>query len=85
MVILLADATPLVGAVLIPIALKYNYRMAMRRRRRILGIIILLVSLALLIWGLWPLASASRLIPVPPSEMQLPTPQSLWWAWGSFL
>jgi hypothetical protein len=59
--------------------------MAIRRTRRILGLIILLVSLVLLIWSLWPLASASRLIPVPPAEMQLPTPQSLWWAWGSFV
>jgi high-affinity Fe2+/Pb2+ permease len=80
MVILLADASPLVGAVLIPIALKYNCAMAMRRTRRIVGIVILFISLALLIWGFWPLARASRIIPLPPSEMQLPTPQSLLWA-----
>ena len=73
------------GVVLMGISLKYNYRMAMRRIPRILGIIILLVSLALLIWGIWPLASTSRLIPVPPSDMQLPTPQSLWWVWEYFV
>ncbi len=69
---------------LIRILFMYNCGMAMRRIRRILGIVILLISLALLIWGFWPLAQASRIIPVPPSEMQLPTPQSLWWAWGLF-
>jgi hypothetical protein len=62
----------------------YNYGMAMRRTRRILGIVILLISLALLFWGFWPLAQASRIIPVPPAEMQLPTPQSLWWVWVCF-
>jgi hypothetical protein len=67
-----------------PFTLMYNYGMAMRRTRRILGIVILLISLALLIWGFWPLAQASRIIPVPPAEMQLPTPQSLWWAWVCF-
>ena len=69
---------------LIRILFMYNCGMAMRRIRRIVGIVILLISLALLIWGFWPLAQASRIIPVPPSEMQLPTPQSLWWAWGLF-
>lgn len=66
------------------ILLMYNYDMARRRTRRILGIIILLLSLALLIWGFWPLAQVTRLIPVPQSDMQLPTPQSLWWAWALF-
>ncbi len=69
---------------LIPFMLMYNCSMATRKLRRVLGIVILLISLALLIWGFWPLAQASRLIPVPPSEMQLPTPQGLWWAWVSF-
>lgn len=66
------------------ILLKYNYDMARRRIRRIVGIIILLLSLALLIWGFWPLAQVTRVIPVPPSDMQLPTPQSLWWASALF-
>ncbi len=69
---------------LIRILFMYNCGMAMRKIRRIVGIVILLISLTLLIWGFWPLARASRIIPVPPSEMQLPTPQSLLWALGLF-
>ncbi len=81
-------STLLVGGkerMLILIVLMYNCSMATRKLRRVLGIVILLISLALLIWSFWPLAQASRLVPVPPAEMQLPTPQSLWWAWGLFV
>ncbi len=44
----------------------------------ILGLLILVVSLLILAWSLWPLGYASRSVPIPPAEMQLPTP-------GSFL
>ena len=45
--------------------------------RRIIGILILLVSLAILLWGLWPVASEIRMLPVSPTEMQLPQPGGL--------
>ena len=48
--------------------------MKIRTLRRVLAILILLLSLALLIWGLWPWFEFSNVVPVPPSEMQLPTP-----------
>jgi hypothetical protein len=52
----------------------YNTAMISPRLRRILGILILLISLALLCWGIWPLEELSRSVPIAPTEMQLPTP-----------
>ncbi|MBN1146507.1 MAG: hypothetical protein JXA78_04575 [Anaerolineales bacterium] len=43
-----------------------------KRARHILGIVMLLISLVILAWGLWPLAVEVRTLPVSPSEMQLP-------------
>ena len=40
--------------------------------RRLVGVIILLVSLVLLLWSLWPLATEVRSVPVAPGDMQLP-------------
>ena len=48
----------------------------MRRLRIILGIVILSVSIALLIWGYKPLDREVRTQPLDSSEMQLPTPVS---------
>ena len=48
------------------------YPMDKAKIRRILGIIILLVSLVILLWGLWPLANEVRTVPVAPGDMQLP-------------
>ncbi|MEJ2706446.1 MAG: hypothetical protein P8074_02415 [Anaerolineales bacterium] len=39
-----------------------------------LGILILLISLVILCWGIWPLEELSRSVPIAPTEMQLPTP-----------
>jgi hypothetical protein len=47
--------------------------------RRILGLLILLISLAILIWGVWPYADQTRSVPIQPGDMQLPTPESLLW------
>lgn len=49
----------------------------MRRVRIILGIVILSVSIALLIWAYKPLDREVRTQPLDSSEMQLPTPISL--------
>ncbi len=53
----------------------YNHDMA-RKIRLFLAIIILTVSLALLVWGLWPTLVETRIVPVEPGQMQLPTPVS---------
>lgn len=50
----------------------------MNRRLRILvGVLILALSITLLIWGFVPLDRITRTEPVPPSDLQLPTPTSL--------
>ncbi|MBN2550590.1 MAG: hypothetical protein JXB15_15605 [Anaerolineales bacterium] len=52
--------------------------MKIHRVRRIVALMILLISLALLIWGIWPYAPEFRNVPISPADMQLSTP-------GSFL
>jgi hypothetical protein len=48
----------------------------MRRIRIIVGLILLVISLALLIWGLMPSRRETRTQPISPTELQLPTPSS---------
>ena len=48
----------------------------MRNARIILGLIVLILSCALLIWGLLPARRETRTQPISPSELQLPTPTS---------
>jgi hypothetical protein len=48
-----------------------------RRLRIILGVLILVLSIALLIWGFMPLDRITRTQPIVPSDLQLPTPVSL--------
>jgi hypothetical protein len=55
----------------------YNNGMA-RKIRLFLAILILTASLALLVWGLWPNPEETRIVPVEPGQMQLPTPVSLY-------
>ena len=47
-----------------------------RRVRIIIGVLILAISIALLIWGFKPLGREVRTRPIAPSELQLPTPSS---------
>jgi hypothetical protein len=47
-----------------------------RRLLTVLGIVILSVSIALLVWGFKPLKREIRTQPIAPSELQLPTPIS---------
>lgn len=49
-----------------------------RRIRIYLGILILAVSIALLIWGFAPPRRETRIQNISPSEMQLPTPSSFY-------
>lgn len=55
----------------------YNHGMA-RKIRLFLAIIILTLSLALLLWGIWPNLMETRIVPVNPGQMQLPTPVSFY-------
>ena len=57
-----------------PFPLVYNPRM--RKLRLLLALVVLLISLAVLAWGLWPAAHERRTLTVPPGEMALPTPTS---------
>ena len=47
-----------------------------RRVRIFIGLLILLVSLSLLVWGLLPARRETRVQPILPAELQLPTPES---------
>ena len=47
-----------------------------RKIRIVLGIVILCVSIALLVWGYKPLDREIRTQPLDPTELQLPTPIS---------
>ncbi|WKZ45345.1 MAG: hypothetical protein QY302_06100 [Anaerolineales bacterium] len=47
-----------------------------RRIRIFLGIVILVISISLLIWGFAPTRREIRTQPIAPSELQLPTPES---------
>lgn len=47
-----------------------------RKLRIILGIVILAISLFLLVWGFLPARRETRVQPIPPAELQLPTPQT---------
>ena len=49
-----------------------------RKIRLVLAIVILTISLALLLWGIWPNLMETRIVPVDPGQMQLPTPVSLY-------
>ncbi len=49
----------------------------MRGARIILGMIILILSCILLLWGLMPMRRVIRTQPISPTELQLPTPASL--------
>jgi len=48
----------------------------MRKARLTLALVLLVLSLAMLAWGLWPSVRELRILRVPPSEMTLPTPSS---------
>jgi hypothetical protein len=47
------------------------------RLKRGIGLLILLCSLVLLTWGLWPLINETRSLVLPAGSLQLPTPTSM--------
>ncbi|NOY98115.1 MAG: hypothetical protein GXP40_02785 [Chloroflexi bacterium] len=50
--------------------------MAKSKVRLFLAVIVLALSLAVLIWAFWPLVRESRVLPIPPADLQLPTPET---------
>lgn len=48
----------------------------MGKLRLAIGLVLLVASLALLAWGLWPSARERHTLTVAPTEMSLPTPSS---------
>ncbi len=56
--------------------LRMIYNLFMRKVRLVVGLILLVISLAFLIWGLWPAVYESHILPINPSDMTLPTPSS---------
>ncbi|MFZ5881958.1 MAG: hypothetical protein ACOY0R_21520 [Chloroflexota bacterium] len=49
----------------------------MKRKWRLLAALLLLsISLALLVWGFWPTRRETRVTPIQPSNLTLPTPSS---------
>ena len=48
-----------------------------RKIRILLGIIILTISISLLVWGFTPARHETRVQPISPAELQLPTPGAL--------
>lgn len=46
--------------------------------RLILAGILLVISAGLLIWGLLPTRYESRVLPIPPADMQILTPEAIW-------
>ncbi len=52
-----------------------------RNLRLVLAVLVLAVSLTLLAWSLWPAAREILVVPIPPGELQLPTPSSLIFYW----
>lgn len=50
----------------------------MRQVRIVLGLTIVIISIALLIWGFLPARHEVRTQPISPTELQLPTPASLY-------
>jgi len=47
-----------------------------RRIRIVLGIIILVISISLLVWGFMPVRRETRIEPIPHEQLELPTPTS---------
>jgi len=58
----------------------YN-KFMFKKLRLILAVLVLLISLSLLIWASLPLLSESRVVPIPPGDLQLPTPSAFIYYW----
>ncbi len=57
--------------------LLYNSFMSMKTLRRWFAVLLVILSIILLVWGLWPAGAAVQILPLNPSDMQIPTPEGL--------
>jgi len=48
----------------------------MKKIRLLLAALIFLISLSMLIWASLPALVESRILPIPPADLQLPTPSA---------
>ena len=51
----------------------YNGVVRVRTIRVVLGLVLLTVSLALLLWSVWPSPRVTRTLEIQPAELSLPT------------
>jgi hypothetical protein len=52
--------------------LGYNEMVTKRKIRGILAIVVFVISLALLLWGLWPLERLTRILSLPAGSLVIP-------------
>jgi hypothetical protein len=52
-----------------------------KKLRLALALLLLLLSLSLLVWASLPTLTESRVLPIPPADLQLPTPGALIYYW----
>jgi uncharacterized membrane protein len=45
-----------------------------KRIRLIFALVVLVISLALLVWAFWPFGHLKDILTIPPGKLQLPTP-----------
>jgi hypothetical protein len=50
------------------------YNRAVTKLRGFLAAVILVLSLAMLVWSYWPAARETRVVELPAAELSLPTP-----------
>lgn len=58
----------------------YNEPM-FRKLRLVLAVLLLLLSVSLLIWASLPILTESRVLPILPADLQLPTPGAFIYYW----
>jgi len=52
-----------------------------KKLRLVLAIFLLAISLSLLLWAMLPTLTESRVLPISPNDLQLPTPSALVYYW----
>jgi len=52
-----------------------------KKLRLLLAVLLLVVSLSLLVWASLPGVVESRVVPIPPADLQLPEPSAFLYYW----
>jgi len=53
----------------------------LKKPRIILALLLLALSISLLVWASLPVLTESRVVPVAPGDLQLPTPSAFIYYW----